>query len=90
MKPAELVAAVTAAGFRIELVGTGPQLRAAAVGVEMPPGLLDALKQNRGEVVAYLKQMQCLVCGRVAATAEDRERLRDLVFCDRAKCPHKS
>jgi len=90
--PAKLVERVAAAGFIFELSDAGSHLVPLMDGAVMPPALLEEVRVNRGEVLAYLgsarepesapEDERCRLCG--AAVAPDvAPRLADPAFCDR-------
>jgi hypothetical protein len=85
----DLLDRLYAAGFTVELTGTGPQLVPHARGLTVPADLLAEVKRNRGEIVAHLMAQTtpplaeaefCRVCARLVHPT-DRERMSDPTFC---------
>ena len=87
MSAAELVARVERRGFEFRPGATGPVLHPVRTGAELPPELLQLLKEHRAAVIEHVAT--CERCGRLVETADALERVQDCLFCDRQECPHK-
>jgi hypothetical protein len=81
LTPREIVQAIESYNWRFELTDGKPKLVAAVNAGELPPQLVNEIKDNREEVLAYLSV--CAVCGRDVSDPEDRVRLNDPLLCDR-------
>lgn len=81
MKIPALLRMVEEAGFTVNVTESGPQLVKTRGDARITARLVEALKQNRGEVVLWLTR--CVVCGKDCGNAEDRERMKDAAFCER-------
>jgi hypothetical protein len=82
MNPAHLLTRAAECGYRVEVDETGPHLVRVVEGAVLPSGLYADLKRHRESVVAHLTV--CAVCRRDVSDRENRDRLVDPAFCDRA------
>jgi hypothetical protein len=80
LTPREIVQAIERYNWRFELADGKPKLVPLVNAREIHPQLVNELRENREEVLAYLSV--CAVCGRDVSDPEDRMRLNDPLLCD--------
>lgn len=94
----DLLDRLYAAGFVVELTGSGPHLLPLETGLTVPPDLLAELKANRAGVIAHLRAQEpprlsdaefCQGCARPVHPDDRGVLAGSYALCDRVTCPWK-